>query len=176
MSVVVRLFEPKDGVAVRRAVKAVYDEYNLTWDPDEYHADLFDIEAEYMTDSSRFWVGEVDGDVVGCIGIVTFPTLPGEVGETVVHEGFVRVAGTDCELIRLYVHPEGRRTGLGSKLTEVVIEEARARGCRLMELWSDKRFVDAHRLYQRFGATVVGDRICDDPDISPEFGLMLPVR
>lgn len=176
MPALVRPFESGDAKAVRRAVKAVYDEYRLTWDPAEYHADLYDIEGEYMTDASRFWVGEVDGDVVGCIGIMTFPTLPGEAGETVLHEGVVRVAATDCELIRLYVHPEGRRTGLGSKLTEVVIEEARARGCRLMELWSDKRFVDAHRLYQRFGATVVGDRICDDPDVSPEFGLMLPVR
>ena len=176
MSVVVRPFEARDSAAVQRAVKAVYDEYGLTWDPDDYHADLFNIEAEYINDASRFWVGEVDGDVVGCIGIVIFPTLPGEAGEVVLVDGVNRVAATDCELVRLYVHPEGRRTGLGSRLTEVVIQDARDRGCRLMELWSDKRFVDAHRLYQRYGASVVGDRICDDPDVSPEYGLMLPIR
>jgi hypothetical protein len=44
-----------------------------------------------------------------------------------------------------------------------------------MEMWSDKRFEDAHRLYQKLGAEVVGERICHDPDQSPEWGLLLPV-
>lgn len=44
-----------------------------------------------------------------------------------------------------------------------------------MEIWSDKRFVEAHRLYQRLGAFVVADRICSDPDNSPEWGLLLPL-
>jgi hypothetical protein len=45
-----------------------------------------------------------------------------------------------------------------------------------MELWSDKRFGPAHRLYGQFGAEVVGDRICDDPDKSPEWGLRIDLR
>jgi putative acetyltransferase len=32
-----------------------------------------------------------------------------------------------------------------------VEEEARSRGAETLELWSDTRFVDAHRLYERLG-------------------------
>jgi hypothetical protein len=45
-----------------------------------------------------------------------------------------------------------------------------------MELWSDKRFEDAHRLYQKLGARVVGERICHDPDQSPEWGLAIDFK
>jgi putative acetyltransferase len=58
---------------------------------------------------------------------------------------------------------------------KAVLAEAKKNGRSTMELWSDKRFTDAHRLYERFGAKVVGERICHDPDKSPEWGLVLPV-
>lgn len=177
MQVRVREFESCDGDAVRAAVKAVYDEYGFTWDPDDYHADLYSIEETFITPNSKLWVGEVDGEVVGCVGFVKFDKpIGGELGETILEDGYIRVAGTDCELVRLYVNPYKRKAGLGTLLTEKVVQEARIRGCRAMELWSDKRFEAAHRLYGRFGARIVGDRICDDPDESPEYGLLLMVN
>lgn len=54
-----------------------------------------------------------------------------------------------------------------------MIEEARRRGHRQLEIWSDKRFEDAHRLYRRYGARVVGERVHDDPDSSEEWGLLI---
>jgi hypothetical protein len=54
-----------------------------------------------------------------------------------------------------------------------VLEEARAADRRRLAIWSDKRFADAHRLYERFGARVVAERVGDDPDKSPEWGLVL---
>jgi hypothetical protein len=42
-----------------------------------------------------------------------------------------------------------------------------------LKIWSDKRFADAHRLYERHGARVVGERVHDDPDQSHEWGLVL---
>jgi putative acetyltransferase len=73
----------------------------------------------------------------------------------------------------MYVHPEARRQGIGAALIDQVVSTAKSENRAAMELWSDKRFVDAHRLYQRFGAKVVGQRICHDPDQSPEWGLMI---
>jgi putative acetyltransferase len=55
------------------------------------------------------------------------------------------------ELCKLYVAREARRRGLGGALCALVEEEARARGAKLVELWSDTRFKDAHRLYERRG-------------------------
>jgi len=42
-----------------------------------------------------------------------------------------------------------------------------------VEIWSDKRFEQAHRLYQRFGARPVADRFIFDPDRCEEWGLVV---
>jgi putative acetyltransferase len=55
------------------------------------------------------------------------------------------------ELQMLYVLAPWRRRGLGSRLVGVVEDEARRRGARFVELWSDTRFTDAHRLYLTLG-------------------------
>lgn len=57
-----------------------------------------------------------------------------------------------AELKTLYVWPDARRSGLGAALVAHVEREAQARfGATRMELWSDTRFTDAHRLYERLG-------------------------
>ena len=55
------------------------------------------------------------------------------------------------ELKSLYVARSARRHGLGARLTALVEKEARRRHARALELWSDTRFLDAHRLYARLG-------------------------
>ncbi|MBS1705067.1 MAG: GNAT family N-acetyltransferase [Armatimonadetes bacterium] len=156
-------------------VKAVYDEYGFTWDPEDYHKDLYDLE-EYYASPHRFFVAESeDGTVVGTSALHIFPRLPdGDEIEEV--EGYRRILGCDCALERLYVHPDHRRSGVGGALLQAVLDYATDRGCVAMEIWSDKRFEQAHRLYQRLGARVIGDRICHDPDQSPEWGLKLSLQ
>jgi len=102
-----------------------------------------------------------------------FETIPGEGDSISYQDGYLRIAGCDCSIERLYVHPDGRKRGAGKALMTRVMDDARAAGRRKMEIWSDKRFLDAHRLYERLGAVVAGERICDDPDVSPEWGLSL---
>lgn len=51
----------------------------------------------------------------------------------------------------LYVARGARRRGLGAQLVGLVEAEARSRGSLRVALWSDTRFADAHRLYQRLG-------------------------
>ncbi|MFN7171860.1 MAG: GNAT family N-acetyltransferase [Fimbriimonadaceae bacterium] len=164
-----------DRDAVIRVIQAVYEEYQLTWDPEVYHADLYDLEGHYFSKGFPFWVAEVDGMVVGTCALEVFPTIHGEPGRVVLQQGKLRVAGTDCSLERMYVDPQTRRMGIGSSLMQTTLEEARHLNRSAMELWSDKKFEPAHRLYEKYGARVVGDRICDDPDESPEWGLYLPL-
>lgn len=135
-----------DSAAARAVVKAVFDEYGFTWEEHGYHADLQDVEASY----AAFFVVESDGRVVGTAGLTEAGSLE-----------------------RLYVLPEARGSGAGSRLLGAVADEARRRGQTQLEIWSDKRFVDAHRLYERHGARVVGERVGDDPDASHEWGLLL---
>ena len=156
-------------------IRAVYDEYGFTWEPGGYHADLYDVRGQYLAQGHRFWVFVEDGRVLGTAALETYSLLPGRRGETVVKGGKVRVAATDGSVERLYVHPDARRRGIALALMETVVDAARADGRAALEVWSDKRFEGAHRLYERLGATVVGERICDDPDVSPEWGLVLPL-
>ncbi len=55
------------------------------------------------------------------------------------------------ELERLYVHRRWRRRGLAASLADLVEEAAADRHAGAIELWSDTRFADAHRFYERRG-------------------------
>jgi putative acetyltransferase len=165
-----------DSLTVAEVVKSVFDEYGFTWDEADYCADLYDLENHYLRQGHGFWVAELHGRIVGSVGLCLHPKFEGRVGDMVLTELETRAAGTDCSLERLYVHSSARRFGIGSALTEQVLTAARAEGLAAMEIWSDKRFGDAHRLYGRFGARQIGDRVCDDPDQSPEWGLVIDLN
>ena len=75
-----------------------------------------------------------------------------------------KVAGCFClkpfeshmaEAKRMYIRPEYRGLGLGSKLLDAVMEEARAQGYRRLLLDSLRSLPDAHRLYYKRGFTLI---------------------
>ncbi len=57
----------------------------------------------------------------------------------------------DCWLEDLYVRPDGRGAGLGRALVEAVLERARARGCRRVELDVSSENPAALALYRSLG-------------------------
>jgi len=157
-----------DTESIVRVIKAVYDEYGFSWDPEGYHADLYDLQTHYFSHGDRFYVAEIDGVVQGTGALEMFPAHPAGFADPL-----PRIGGCDCSIERVYVHPDARRRGLGRAITLQVIADARLAGRTKMEIWSDKRFTEAHLLYQKMGARVVAERICDDPEESPEWGLEL---
>lgn len=164
MARIIRAAGAADRDLVVRVIKAVYDEYGFGWHPETYHRDLYDLDGYYWAQGDEFFVSEEGGTVA----LELFDRIPAGVVEPM-----VRIEGCDCSLERLYVHPEARGIGLGRDLMAHAIIRARELGRTKMEIWSDKLFADAHRLYEKFGARVVSDRLCDDPEQSPEYGLEL---
>ncbi len=83
-------------------------------------------------------VGELAGRVVAVLQLTCIPTLTRRGSRRALIEG-VRV---DARL---------RSGGIGRRLVEWAIERAREKGCRLVQLTSDKRRGDAIRFYESLG-------------------------
>lgn len=83
-------------------------------------------------------VAELDGQVVGCFQLGFIPGLS--------RRGAWRA---QIESVRIDSALRGR--GAGQAMMEWAIAKARARGCALVQLTTDKRRPDAHRFYARLG-------------------------
>lgn len=83
-------------------------------------------------------VVEVDGEVVGTMQLTFIPSL-------------TRRGGLRAQIEGVRVRADQRGSGLGRKMMTWAIEQARERGCNLVQLTTDKRRGDAHRFYASLG-------------------------
>jgi GNAT superfamily N-acetyltransferase len=83
-------------------------------------------------------VAEVDGAIAGSLQLTFIPSLTYIGGERAQIEG-VRVAA------------EHRGRGVGQALITWAIDQARERGCRVVQLTTDRQRPDAIRFYQNIG-------------------------
>ncbi len=67
--------------------------------------------------------------------------------------GLARRGALRAQIEAVRVREDLRGQGLGHALLAWAIEEARRRGCALVQLTSDKRRAEAHRFYGRLGFT-----------------------
>ena len=143
--------EDSDAESLIRVISRCFDEYpGCVTDVDGEMPDLRAIASAYRRVGGAYWVAVWQGDVVGCIGAAGAAARPG--------------LGLGTELHRLYVDPTARRRGIAQRLVAMVEAYARDQGAAFIELWSDCRFTDAHRLYERLGyrrcpgIRILGDR------------------
>lgn len=98
----------------------------------------------------EFWVLEDErGRVCACVAV----DYPGELASEVDAGSREANSGKEktAELHRLYVRPDCRRRGIAAGLVAHVEAAAREQSARQIVLWSDTRFLDAHRLYEKCG-------------------------
>jgi GNAT superfamily N-acetyltransferase len=65
--------------------------------------------------------------------------------------GLARRGALRAQIEAVRVHREFRGRGLGAAMLTWAINEARRRGCALVQLTTDKSRTGAHRLYERLG-------------------------
>jgi transcriptional regulator len=83
-------------------------------------------------------VMESCGKTIGTLQLTTIP-------------GLSRQGGTRLLVEAVRIGSDFRGQGLGHVLFEWVIQHARTRGCRMVQLTTDKSRNDAHRFYERLG-------------------------
>ena len=105
----------------------------------------------YLERGGRLWVVETAGRVVASAGFVP-SAEPGGI-----------------ELRTLYVARAVRGQGLGGQLVEFVECEAWQRGLGFVDLWTDAKFLDAQRLYERRGYRRGHTRVLQDLSRSVEY-------
>src|SRR6266511_2042370 len=129
--ILIRQARDGDSAGLVQLIGQCYAEYpGCVLDVDGEEPWLLAPATAYAGWRGRLWVAERDRAVVGSGGFR--PRAPGVGG---VHH--------------LYVARAARRRGLATRLLGLIEAEARRRGADRVELWSDTRFTEAHRLYQR---------------------------
>ena len=130
----VRLAAPEDAPEIARLLVAFRDWYGKSETPD---ADAFERSVRRIMDreNAEYLLG---GDPVAGFAQVRF-------------RWSVWTEAEDCWLEDLYVSDDARGTGLGRELVEAVLERARRRGCRRVELDVDVVNEPARALYESLG-------------------------
>jgi putative acetyltransferase len=127
----IRAATSTDGSAIRDLVFDVLREYGLAPDPEGTDADLADVVASYRNGSFDV-LEDAEGRIIGTVGL---------------H----RTDGHTCELRKMYLAKHARGRGLGRRLLEHAIREARSRGFRRIVLETATVLREAVRLYRRRG-------------------------
>ena len=86
----------------------------------------------YNPHQDRLWIAELDGQIVGCLGIVG-------------------LSESETQLRWFLVHPACRGQGLGRQLLNEALHFCRERGFKSISLWTVSELEAAAHLYQSVG-------------------------
>ena len=114
-------------------VKALFREYEkflgVSLCFQNFEEELAKLPAKYAEPEGAIFLAKVNGVSAGCAALWKLD------------EGV-------CEMKRLYVKPDFQGLGLGKKLTQIIIDEAKGKGYKKMKLDTLRRLESANHLYK----------------------------
>ncbi len=132
----IRLIEKKDNPFVAKIIRSVLVEMGVPKVGTAYEdASLDRMFETYQANRARYYVIEEDGRIIGGGGIAVLENYD----------------GTVCELQKMYFLPEARGRGLGTRLIDLCLEEARAFGYQGCYLETMSYMETAQHLYEKYG-------------------------
>ena len=145
-----------DGPAITGLIAAVFAEYDGVTLLAEELLELKAPASNFRRKGGRMWVAEQQGRLIGSFGIVAS------------HE-----RGTG-EILKVYLARESRGKGVAKRLLDRALAFAVSRDMTAITLWTDSRFLDGHRFYERHGfRRMPGLRALHDASRSLEFNFRL---
>jgi len=123
---------PEDTVAVLGIWREFIAGTSVSLAHQNYEAEFADLPGKYAPPEGRLFLAERGGEIVGCVA-------------------FRKVDDRICEMKRLYVRPGARGEGVGRRLAECLLAEAREAGYEEMRLDVLAEFENARKLYADLG-------------------------
>lgn len=132
----IREIQEQDNAAIASVIRAVLIEMEVPKVGSAYADPSLDyMYQHYQQDQGKYYVAELNGVIVAGGGFGSLPGAPAEV----------------CELQKMYLLPQTRGLGLGQKLIERCIEDAKAMGYAQCYLETLPNMLAAQSLYKKMG-------------------------
>ena len=136
MAVEIRSIQPEDNPVLARIIKDTLKEFGANHPGTVYYDETTDALYElFRKERSHYFVAEKGGSILGGGGIFPTDGLPEDT----------------CELVKMYLLPEARGTGLGRSIIEQCLERAREYGYKQVYLETMPELRQALNIYARFG-------------------------
>lgn len=133
---IIREIKKEDNQAVAQLIRSVFDEMEIPKTGTAYEDPYLDLMfEEYNKPKSVYFVVEKEGKIAGCCGIA-----PLENGDP-----------TICELQKMYFLPETRGLGIGSRMMEKCLQQARSFGFKKCYIETMPFMYAAQKLYKKSG-------------------------
>ncbi|MBP5999354.1 MAG: GNAT family N-acetyltransferase [Sediminibacterium sp.] len=132
----IRFIEPKDNVALAAVIRAALTEFGANKPGTVYFDPTTDnLSALFETPGSVYYVAEKDNEILGGCGIFHTVGLPDKT----------------CELVKLYLAPGSRGTGLGKALMLKAMAWAKEAGYEQVYLETMPELSNAVTMYEKLG-------------------------
>ena len=136
MSIEIRTIQPSDNPLLAKIVRDTLAEFGANHPGTVYYDETTDSLYElFQNKKAIYYVAEIDGEVVGGGGIYPTDALPPDT----------------CELVKMYLVPKARGSGLGRTLIEKSIQFAKDSGYKHVYLETMPELRQALNIYAKFG-------------------------
>ena len=134
----IRLIKPKDNATLAGIIRNALTEFRANKPGTVYFDDSTDHLFElFKTELGVYHVALIDDTVVGGAGIFKTEGLDQDT----------------CELVKMYLAPEGRGKGLGKLLIQQCLDAAKNAGYKKVYLETMPELIVAVPMYEKFGFT-----------------------
>lgn len=138
MQIIIRPIQPADNPVIAQIIRDTLSEFGANHPGTVYYDPTTDALFElFQQAKSVYNIAEVDGKIVGGGGIFPTEGLPEDT----------------CELVKMYLLPEARGTGLGTALINRCLDHAKNLGFSKVYLETMNELKAALKVYERLGFT-----------------------
>ena len=133
----IRYIQKKDNAALAGIIRSTLKEFGADHPGTVYYDESTDHLFEIFNSEplSQYFVAEYQGQLMGGGGIYPTEGLPDDT----------------CELVKMYLLPQARGIGLGSRLIQTCIDTAKEKGFSNIYLESMPELEKALKTYEKFG-------------------------